>query len=325
MRRSLSGIQPSGRLHIGNYFGAIRQYVALQEECDAFYFIADYHALTTVSDPQEMAANCHEVAAGLLALGLDPNRATLFRQSDVPEVTELTWILSVVTPVGLMERCHAYKDKVSQGTPASMGLFSYPILMAADILIYDSHVVPVGQDQKQHIEVTRDIAGSFNHQYGRDVFVLPEPYILPDVAVVPGLDGRKMSKSYGNVVEIFGDREDIERRIRRMKTDSTPVEDPKDPDSCNVFAVFRLMASPEECEEMARRYREGGVGYGEVKARIVELFFETFGEARERRQELDAHPEVVREIYAEGGRRARAKAQEVLERAREAAGIGRPL
>ncbi|NLN90199.1 MAG: tryptophan--tRNA ligase [candidate division WS1 bacterium] len=325
MRRSLSGIQPSGKLHIGNYFGAVRQYIALQEECDAFYFIADYHAMTTVTNPDEMAANCHDVAAGLVALGLDREKATLFRQSDVPEVAELTWLLSVVTPVGLMERCHAYKDKVAQGTVASMGLFGYPILMAADILIYDSNVVPVGQDQKQHLEVTRDIAGSFNFQYDSPVFILPEPYILPDVAVVPGLDGRKMSKSYGNVIEIFGDAKETEKRIKRMKTDSTPVEEPKDPDTCSVFALFRLMASADEREEMAKRYREGGVGYGDVKKRIVELFFETFGEARERRQELESNPEMLREIYAEGGHRARAKAREVLERAREAAGIGRGL
>ncbi|MBD3174520.1 MAG: tryptophan--tRNA ligase [Armatimonadia bacterium] len=325
MRRSLSGIQPSGKLHIGNYYGAIRQYIALQEECDAFYFIADYHALTTVTDPEEMEANCHEAAAGLIALGLSPERATLFRQSDVPEVTELTWLLSVVTPVGLMERCHAYKDKVAQGMVASMGLFGYPILMAADILIYDSNVVPVGQDQKQHLEVTRDIAGSFNHQYDSEVFVLPDAHILPDVAVVPGLDGRKMSKSYGNVIEIFGDAKQTEKKIKRMKTDSTPVEEPKDPDTCNVFALFRLMAPEGEREEMARRYREGGVGYGDVKKRIAELFFENFGEARERKAELDNNPDELREIYAEGARKARAKAREVLDRARDAMGINRPL
>jgi len=324
MKRALSGIQPSGKLHIGNYFGAIRQYVALQDECDAFYFIADYHALTTVEERDAMAANCHEVAAGLLALGLSPDRATVFRQSDVPEVTELTWLLSCMAPVGLMERCHAYKDKVSQGLPASMGLFAYPVLMAADILAYDSNVVPVGQDQKQHIEVTRDIAGSFNSRYG-EVFVLPDPYILEDVAVVPGLDGRKMSKSYGNVIEIFDDAKAIERKIRRMETDCTPVEEPKNPDTCNVFALFRLFASPEEREQMAACYRQGGTGYGEVKQRIVELFFRCFGEARAKREELERDPDLLRAIYVDGARKARAKAREVLDRARDACGIGAAL
>jgi tryptophanyl-tRNA synthetase len=324
MKRILSGVQPSGKLHIGNYFGAIRQYVALQEENDAFYFIADYHALTSVQEPEALREHCREVALGLLALGLDPERCTLFRQSDVPEVTELTWLLNCVTPMGLLERCHAYKDKVAQGISPCAGLFDYPVLMAADILIYDSHLVPVGQDQKQHIEVTRDIAGSFNYLYG-DVFVLPDPYILEDVAVVPGLDGRKMSKSYGNVIDLFEDARAVEKRIKGMKTDSTPVEEPKDPDTCALFALFRLFASPDERDEMARRYREGGVGYGDVKKRIVELYFERFGEARERRVELDAHPEIAREVLAQGAARARAKAREVLARAREACGVGRPL
>ncbi len=236
MKRALSGVQPSGKLHIGNYFGAIRQYVELQETCDAFYFIADYHALTSVQDPEAFAEGCHEVAFGLMALGLDPERSTLFRHSDVPEVTELAWILNCVTSMGLLERCHAYKDKTTQGLAASVGLFDYPVLQAADIVIYNSHLVPVGQDQKQHVEVTRDIAGSFNHVYG-DTFVLPDPYILPQVAVVPGLDGRKMSKSYGNAIEIFDDAKTLEKKIKRMKTDSTPVEDPKDPETCNVFSV----------------------------------------------------------------------------------------
>lgn len=321
VKRALSGIQPSGKLHIGNYFGAIRQYVALQDEYDAYYFIADYHALTSVKEPAALGEGCHEVAVGLLALGLSPERATLFRHSDVPEVTELAWILGCVTPVGLMERCHAYKDKLAQGLPASMGLFGYPVLQAADILIYDSHVVPVGQDQKQHIEVTRDIACSFNHLYG-ETFVLPESHILEDVAVVPGLDGRKMSKSYGNVIEIFEDRPVIERKIARMKTDSTPVEAPKDPDACPIFALFRLFASEPERDEMARRYREGGVGYGEVKTRLSELFFERFADARARREELEGNPKLVREAFAEGARRARETARAVLERARSACGLG---
>ncbi len=324
MKRILSGIQPSGKLHIGNYFGAIRQYVALQEGNDAFYFIADYHALTSVQEPDALAAYCREVALGLLSLGLDPERCTLFRQSDVPEVAELTWLLNCVTSMGLLERCHAYKDKTSQGLVASAGLFDYPVLMAADILIYDSHLVPVGQDQKQHLEVTRDVAGSFNHLYG-ETFVLPDPYILEDVAVVPGLDGRKMSKSYGNVIDLFDDAKSLERKIKSMKTDSTPVEEPKDPTTCNLFALFRLLADAAERTEMERRYREGGVGYGEVKKRIVELFFARFGDARARRAELEADPTIVRDVFAEGARKARAKAREVLDRARDACGIGRAL
>jgi tryptophanyl-tRNA synthetase len=320
----LSGIQPSGRLHIGNYFGAVRQYVALQADYDAFYFIADLHALTSIESPNAMADLCHDVAVSLLALGVSPERATLFRQSDIPEVAELTWLLACVTPVGLMERCHAYKDKVSRGLTASVGLFSYPVLMAADILIYDSHLVPVGQDQKQHLEVTQDIAGSFNFRYG-EVLTRPEPYIMPEVAVVPGLDGQKMSKSYGNVVEIFEDAKTVERKILRMKTDSTSVEEPKDPETCNLFALFRLFASAEERDDLARRYREGGVGYGEVKKRVAELFLDYFGPARARREELESDPDFVRDVFATGARRAREKAREVLDRARSACGIGRAL
>src|SRR5947209_2311196 len=256
--RVLSGIQPSGALHIGNYFGAIRQYVALQEANDAFYFVADYHALTSVRDAAKLRNYVFDVMADLLALGLDPERATLFVQSDVPETTELAWLLTTVTPMGWLEKAVSYKDKVQQGLPADHGLFAYPVLQAADILLYDADVVPVGQDQKQHLEITRDIAERFNNVYG-EVFRLPEPYILDAVAVVPGLDGRKMSKSYNNTIEIFDPPEVIRKKCKKIVTDSTPVEEPKDPDSDNLFQLFKLFAPPDEVAEVEGRYRAGGI------------------------------------------------------------------
>jgi tryptophanyl-tRNA synthetase len=256
-----------------------------------------------------------------LALGLDPQVATIFVQSDVPEVTELTWLLACVTPVGLLERCHAYKDKVCQGLPAEHGLFTYPVLMAADILIYDSHLVPVGQDQKQHVEVTRDLAERFNSRYNQEVFVIPEPLILEEVAVVPGLDGRKMSKSYGNTIDIFDEPSVVKKKIMALKTDSAPVEAPKDPDSSSIFQLYRLFAPEAELGEMRERFSRGGVGYGELKKRTVELAVAYFAEAREKRQELLAHPERVREILAAGAAHARALARPTLERAREACGM----
>ncbi len=318
--RVLSGIQPSGALHIGNYFGALKQFIELQHSYDGLYFIANYHALTSLHDPAALRAATLEVAVSFLALGLDPEKATIFVQSDVPEVPELTWMLSCVTPVGLLERCHAYKDKVAQGLPAEHGLFAYPVLMAADILIYDSNLVPVGQDQKQHVEVTRDIALRFNNRYG-EVFTIPEALILPEVAVVPGLDGRKMSKSYGNTIEIFDEPEVLRKKVMSVKTDSTPVEAPKNPETCNAFALFRLVAPPEELAEVRRLYLEGGAAYGEVKKRTAELMADYFAEAREKRKELLAHPEQVREVLAAGAARARSLARVTLDRAREACGI----
>src|SRR4051812_6290476 len=265
--RVLSGIQPSGALHIGNYFGAIRQYVELQQGNDAFYFVADYHALTSVRDAGKLRGYVNDVLVDLLSLGIDPETATLFVQSDVPETTELAWLLTSVTPMGWLEKGTSYKDKVQQGLPADHGLFAYPVLQAADILLYDADVVPVGQDQKQHLEITRDVAERFNHVYGQggEVFRLPEPYILDAVSVVPGVDGRKMSKSYNNTIEIFDTPEVIRRKCKKIVTDSTPVEAPKNPDTCPVLALFRLFATPEELPEVERRYREGGVGYGEMK------------------------------------------------------------
>jgi tryptophanyl-tRNA synthetase len=319
--RALSGIQPSGEFHVGNYFGAMRQYVDLQgADHEGFYFIANYHALTTLRDPHELRRLTTDVAMNFMAFGIDPGRSVLFRQSDVPQVCELAWLLSCVTPMGLLERCHAYKDKTAQGIGADHGLFAYPVLMAADILIYDSDVVPVGQDQKQHVEVTRDIAIKFNDAFGPTLKV-PEPLILPAVAVVPGVDGRKMSKSYGNVIPVFDTDAAIKKRVMSIVTDSTPVEDPKDPDACNVFALYKLFATPEQTAEMADRYRRGGTGYGEVKKALLALVMERFAEARARKRELQADPARVEEVLQAGGARARETARAVLERCREAAGF----
>jgi tryptophanyl-tRNA synthetase len=318
--RILSGIQPSGALHVGNYFGAIRQYVAMQQGNDAFYFVADYHALTSVRDASRLRGYVFDVLVDLLALGIDPDRATLFVQSDVPETTELAWLLTTVTPMGWLEKCVSYKDKVQQGIPADHGLFAYPVLQAADILLYDADKVPVGQDQKQHLEITRDIAERFNHVYG-NVFKLPDPYILSEVSVVPGIDGRKMSKSYDNTIEIFDDPKTILKKAKKIVTDSTPMEAPKNPETCNVFQLLKLFADPNEKADFERRYREGGIGYGTVKVRLAELINAHFADARERRAELVAHPERVAEVRAAAAERARKTARVVLDRARAACGI----
>jgi len=318
--RILSGIQPSGRPHLGNYFGAIRQYISLQAGNEPFYFIASYHALTVVQDPPMLREYALGVALDFLALGLDPDQATLFAQQDVPEVTELTWILSCVTPMGMLERAVSYKDKIAQGLTPTHGLFAYPVLQAADILIYLADLVPVGQDQKQHIEMTRDIAGKFNQQFG-EVFVIPEPYILDSTAVVPGTDGRKMSKSYGNEIGIFDEGKILKKKVMSIITDSTPVEASKDPAESTPFLLLRLLASPEETAEWEARYQAGGMGYGEVKKRLLELIEEYFAPFRERRFELAADPDYVMDVLAEGGRRARAVAQQVMHRVREATGL----
>jgi tryptophanyl-tRNA synthetase len=321
--RVLSGIQPSGPLHIGNYFGAIRQYIALQDGNEAYYFVADYHALTSVRDAEQLRDYVFNVLVDLLALGLDPETATLFVQSDVPETTELAWLLTTVTPMGWLEKAVSYKDKVQQGLPSDHGLFAYPVLQAADILLYDADVVPVGQDQKQHLEITRDIAERFNNVYGSggDVFRLPKPYILDAVAVVPGLDGRKMSKSYDNTIEIFDDPKTITRKCKKIVTDSTPVEAPKNPDTCHVFQLFKLFAPADELAEVEGRYRQGGMGYGEMKTRLADHIIATFAPARERRADWVKHPERVAEIRAAGARRAHKTARAVLDRARTACGV----
>ena len=319
--RILSGIQPSGALHIGNYLGAIRQYVEMQNGNDAYYFVADYHALTSVRDAAKLRGYVFDVIVDFLALGLDPERATLFVQSDVPETTELAWLLTTVTPMGWLEKCVSYKDKVQQGLSADHGLFAYPILQAADILLYDADLVPVGQDQKQHLEITRDIAERFNNVYG-EVFKLPKPHILDSVAVVPGLDGRKMSKSYDNTIEIFDDPKTILKKCKKIVTDSTPVESPKNPDTDNLFQLFKLFAPADEIAEVADRYRKGGIGYGEVKTRLAEHITARFAEARERRAEWVANPERVKEVRAAAAERAKKTARVVLDRARAACGVG---
>lgn len=317
--RVLSGIQPSGRLHLGNYFGAMRPQIEMQAKHECFYFIANYHALTSLSDPKLVVEYTREVALGYLALGLDPAKTIFFRQTDVPEVTELCWILSCVTPMGLLQRCTSYKDKVAQGLSPNHGLFAYPVLQAADILIYKPHLVPVGQDQKQHVEVTQDIQGKFNQTYG-EIFVRPEPLIGKEVAVIPGIDGRKMSKSYDNAVFLFDDEKVARKRIMAIVTDSTPVEAPKDINN-NVMALLRLMASPAETAEWEERHRRGGTGYGDMKKRVFELYVETLGEARKRYRDLAAHPEEVERILADGGRRAREVALGTMREVRKATGL----
>ncbi len=318
--RVLSGIQPTGRFHWGNYFGAIRQYIALQDHEQAFYFIADLHALTTIRDPGLLRELSIDAAIDLVALGLDPQKATLFLQSDVPEVSQLTWLLMTVTPMGLLEKCHAYKDKIAKGLPADAGLFTYPVLMAADILLYDSDIVPVGVDQVQHIEVTRDVAQKFNHQYG-EVFVLPAARVLDESAKVPGSDGEKMSKSYGNTIDLFEPEKTLRKKIMAIKTDSTPVEAPKNPETCPIFTLYKLFASAEQQAAMAARYRAGGMGYGEAKQALFEIAMDHFAGARQKRQSLAADPRAIAEILNEGARRARVKGAEVLDRARQACGL----
>ncbi len=321
--RVLSGVQSSGTLHIGNYFGAIKQHIELQHAHECFFFIANYHALTTVQDAPRLRQLTLDVALDYLALGLDPNKAALFRQSDVPEVCELAWILCTVTGMGLLERGTSYRDKVENGLPATVGIFYYPVLMAADILIYRSDLVPVGKDQTQHIEFARDMAGYINNTYGRDLLKLPTAR-LNEAAIVPGTDGRKMSKSYGNAIEIFGDPKAIAKKYRsEFKTDSTPVEAPKNPDTDNLFAHLRLLAAPDELESWRQRYLAGGMGYGDVKKRLGELYESTFGPFREKRAALAANPAQVEEILREGARRARAAAAPVMEAVREACGIVR--
>ncbi|NOZ95568.1 MAG: tryptophan--tRNA ligase [Acidobacteria bacterium] len=319
--RVLSGVQPSGTLHIGNYFGAIRQFIELQEENDCFYFLADLHALTTVHDPEALRRNTWELATAFLALGLDPAKAVLYRQSDLVEIPELTWILSTVTSMGLLQRCHSYKDKVSQGIVPSHGLFAYPVLMAADILIVRSDLVPVGKDQKQHLEVTRDIAASFHARYGDGVFTLPEPIILDEVAVVPGIDGRKMSKSYGNTIDIFGPEKAIRKRIMSMVTDSTPVESPKPREGNGLYALLKLFAPPGEKAWVERAFDEGGVGYGDMKKRLFGWYLETFGEARRRYEKLSADPGQVEEILQDGANRARQVVAPLMEKVRRRVGL----
>jgi tryptophanyl-tRNA synthetase len=318
--RVLSGIQPTGPIHWGNYFGAIRQYIALQDNEQAFYFIANLHALTTVREPAKLRQWTFDIALDLLALGLNPEKATLFVQSDVPEVSELCWLLMTGAPMGLLERCHAYKDKKAKGLTADAGLFTYPVLQAADILAYDSDTVPVGEDQVQHIEVCRDLAGSFNHEFG-DVFVMPKAHVLETSARVPGTDGEKMSKSYNNTLAVFEDAKAQRKQIMRIVTDSRPMDQPKEPAGDVLYDLFSLVAPEADREAMAALYRRGGFGYGEVKKALADAAEKFWAEPRARRAELAARPERIREILAAGAAKARQKAADVLRRAQDACGI----
>jgi tryptophanyl-tRNA synthetase len=318
--RVLSGIQPTGPIHWGNYFGAIRQYIALQDNEQAYYFIANLHALTSVREADKLRQWTIDIATDLLALGLDPDKATLFVQSDVTEVSELCWLLMTGAPMGLLERCHAYKDKKAKGLSADAGLFAYPVLQAADILAYDSDTVPVGEDQVQHIEVSRDLAGSFNHEFG-NVFVLPRAAVLDMSARVPGTDGEKMSKSYNNTLAVFDDAKSQRKQIMRIVTDSRPMDQPKEPAGDVLYDLYALVATDTERDQMASLYRRGGFGYGEVKKALADAAERFFAEPRARRAELAQRPDYVHEVLAAGAATARKKAAEVLRRAQGACGI----
>lgn len=322
-KRILSGIQPSGILHIGNYFGAIRQYINLQENNEGLYFVANYHAMTSLQNRQELMDYSLMVAVDYLALGLDPEKAILFMQSDVPEVTELAWMLSTVTPMGLLERSHAYKDKINKGLSANHGLFAYPVLMAADILIYDSDFVPVGKDQKQHLEMTRDMAEKFNLAYGEELLKLPEEYILSSVAVVPGVDGQKMSKSYDNTIEIFASKKAMKKKVMGIVTDSTPLEDPKDPDNSTIVDLYKLFATPAEVETMRENFLAGGYGYGHGKKELLNKINEYFEPHRQKREELKNNLDYVAEVLKNGAYKARERATIVMDRVRNASGVQR--
>ena len=316
----LSGIQPSGQLHIGNYFGMMKAMIAQMETSELYVFIVDLHAMTSVHDRNRLATGTLEAAADFLALGLDPERCIFWVQSDVPEVCELTWILSTIAPMGLIERCHSYKDKVANGIEPSHGLFSYPVLMAADILLYQADQVPVGQDQKQHLEVARHLAQKFNHLFG-ETFVVPEPAISKTTAIVPGLDGRKMSKSYGNTIPIFLEGKALKKKVMAIATDATPVEAPKDPDKCNLFAIFKLFAALERLQEVRDLYVNGGAAYGYIKLELLDLISDYFAEARRKKAEYLADPAMLREILKKGADKARAKAMVTLDLVRERVGL----
>ncbi len=320
--RFLTGLQPSGQLHIGNYFGAIQPAVQLQEQGEGFYFIANYHAMTTMESAAKLRENTRGLAVDFLACGLDPKKSVFFAQSAVPEVNELAWILSTVCPMGLLERCHSYKEKMAKGFAASHALFAYPALMAADILLYNSDAVPVGKDQKQHLEVTRDLAGKMNDTFGEELFKLPEPIISEVTAVVPGLDGQKMSKSYGNTLPIFGEEKALRKLInKKVVTDATPLEAPKPTEGSIILALYKLFASPEQYADMVARHRAGGVGYGQFKKELFEAYWEFFRPARERREQILAHPEYVDEVLTQGAARAREEAAATLSRVRKAVGL----
>jgi len=323
--RILSGIQPTGILHIGNYFGMMRPAIALQDEGEALYFIADYHALTSLRDPLALRENSRRVALDFLACGLNPDKAALFRQSDVRQVTELAWILSTVTPVSRLELAHSYKDKIARGAAAAAGLFTYPVLMAADILIYDSDIVPVGKDQKQHVEITRDIATRINETFGSKregpILRLPEARIQAQTEVVPGIDSQKMSKSYGNTIDIFGDEKETRKRVMSIVTDSTPVDASKDPEASTIVQLYALVASKEEVEGMREQFRKGGRGYGDFKKQLFEKLWDYFAPMRKRRDEILRHKDYIESVLAQGAERANSIADGVMRRVRQAVGL----
>jgi len=322
-KRILTGIQPSGILHIGNYFGAMRSAIELQNQNpgNTFLFIADLHSLTVNPDPADLRMRIQRLALDFLACGLDPEKTAFFRQSDINGVCELTWILNTITNLGLLERAHSYKDKIAKGFVPNNGLFSYPVLMAADILIYQSDLVPVGKDQKQHLEITRDLAIRFNQMYKKDVFKIPEPIISESVAVVPGTDGQKMSKSYNNTIELFGEEKAIRKKIMSIPTDSTPMEAPKDPDKCNIFALYKLFSTQEQIDALAAKYRAGNFGYGHAKQALFEAYMEFFAPMRKRREELLKDPGYIEEVLKKGAERANAVAARTMEKVRKTVGL----
>ncbi|MDE2680996.1 MAG: tryptophan--tRNA ligase [Verrucomicrobiota bacterium] len=319
--RILSGIQPSGALHIGNYFGMMQPAMELQNEGEAYYFIANYHSMTSLFDADQRRKNTTAVALDFLACGLDPAKAVFFRQSDVPEVTELTWLLTTLTPMPMLENCHSYKDKIAKGLKPNHGLFAYPVLMAADILIYDSNIVPVGRDQKQHVEVTRDIAVKFNMQYG-ETFVLPEPRIRAEVSAVPGTDGQKMSKSYDNTIEIFGEEKPLRKKIMRLVMDSRPPEEPKpDADQNIAIQLLKLFAPADLAQQTEDQLRAGGLGYGDLKKTLFEHYWNYFKKARAQRAELENNLDHVNQVLKNSAQKARALASTVLDRAKKNCGL----
>lgn len=319
--RILTGLQPSGKLHIGNYFGAMQPAVQLQDQGEAFYFIADYHAMTSMSDADTLRANIQDLAIDFLACGLDPEKATIFRQSDIPEVNELAWILSTVCPMGLLERAHSYKDKIAKGLDANHALFAYPTLMAADILLYDSELVPVGKDQKQHLEMTRDLAGKINDRFGENTLVIPESQIKESTAIVPGIDGQKMSKSYNNTIPLTGGQKAIRKSIMRIVTDSTPVEDPKATEGSTVISLYKLFADDDAVKQIITDHEAGGFGYGDFKQRVFDAYWEFFTPVRKKREELENNLDYVNEVIANGANKAREEASKVISRVRKAVGL----
>lgn len=321
-RRILTGIQPSGILHIGNYFGAMKASIELQNQNpgDTYLFIADLHSLTVNPKPEDLRMRIRRLALDYLACGLDPEKTAFFRQSDIQGVCELTWILNTITGLGLLERAHSYKDKIAKGFIPNNGLFSYPVLMAADILLYKSNAVPVGKDQKQHLEITRDIAIKFNQMY-REVFVIPEPIISESVAVIPGTDGQKMSKSYNNTIELFGNEKAIRKKIMSIPTDSTPMEAPKDPDKCNIFALFKLFANEQQVADLAAKYRAGNFGYGHAKQALFEAYMDYFAPMRRRREELEKEPGYIDEVLRKGAEKANAVAAQTMDEVYRAVGL----